>query len=115
MGELVQKNNMSLQDWRKIIKRASLRLFPGHAGYHLPYHKSDRFYRGTDILFTSQDVANPVSLLQHYAKPEMPYMEVKQLYSFARTAHIPPDLGLKRNSSLFSIVPSVDIHLEQAA
>ena len=59
---------MSLRDWRKIIKRASLQFSFGRAGYHLPYHKGDRFYRGTDILFTSQEVANPVSLLQDYVK-----------------------------------------------
>jgi len=34
--------------------------------YRLPYHKSDPFYHGTDILFTSQDVADPVSLLANY-------------------------------------------------
>jgi hypothetical protein len=67
-GELVLNNDVSLRDWRKIIKRASLRFSSGRAGYHLPYHKGDRFFRGTDILFTSQEIANPVSLLQNYVK-----------------------------------------------
>ena len=67
-GELVLNNDLSLRDWRKIIKRASLHFTSGRAGYHLPYHKGDRFFRGTDILFTSQEIANPVSLLQDYAK-----------------------------------------------
>src|ERR1700678_3857685 len=35
-----------------------------YAGYRLPYHKTDPFYRGTDILFFSQSSADPVSLLQ---------------------------------------------------
>jgi hypothetical protein len=48
-GEQVQKNDMSLQEWRKIIKRASLQLLPGHAGHHLPYHKSDCFYHNLDM------------------------------------------------------------------
>jgi len=34
--------------------------------YHLPYHKSDPFYHGTDVIFTSQDVADPVTTLQKY-------------------------------------------------
>jgi hypothetical protein len=61
-------NDSSLRDWRKIIKRASLYFHSGRAGYHLPYHKGDRFFRGTDVLFTSQQIANPVTLLQDYTK-----------------------------------------------
>jgi hypothetical protein len=37
------------------------------AQYHLPYHKGDPFYRGTDVLFTEQEIADPVSLLREYA------------------------------------------------
>jgi len=36
--------------------------------YHLPYHKGDPFYRGTDVLFTRQEVADPVSLLREYER-----------------------------------------------
>jgi len=68
MGELVLNNDASLRDWRKIIKRASFHSSSRQAGYHLPYHKGDQFYRGTDILFTSQEIANPVLLLQNYVK-----------------------------------------------
>ena len=50
-------------DWQKIIKRSSVYFSPGYAGYRLPYHKTDPFYRGTDILFSTQEVANLVSLL----------------------------------------------------
>ena len=66
MGELVQKNDNSLFDWRKIIKRSSLIFENGHVQYHLPYHKGDPFYRGTDVLFMSQEVANPIFLLQQF-------------------------------------------------
>ena len=34
--------------------------------YCLLYHKSDPFYCATDIIFTMQDVANAVALLQKY-------------------------------------------------
>jgi hypothetical protein len=66
MGELVWKNDKSLHDWRKVIKRASLFFIDGRAQYHLPYHKSDRFYTGTDILLTPQPKADPVSLLREF-------------------------------------------------
>ncbi|KAF8890539.1 hypothetical protein CPB84DRAFT_1683566, partial [Gymnopilus junonius] len=64
-GELIQKNDKHLFDWRKIIKHSSLS-FPSDCAQYHPYHKSDPFYHGTDILFTPQDVANPVALLKEY-------------------------------------------------
>ena len=64
---MVWQNQKELQDWRKVIKRASLHFSHGRAGYRLPYHKANHFYRGTDVLFTCQDVADPVTLLQEYA------------------------------------------------
>src|SRR5882757_3846910 len=66
MGELVQKNDRSLFDWQKIIKQSSVVFENGRAQYRLPYHKGDPFYRGTDVLFTAQDVTDPVLLLQEY-------------------------------------------------
>ena len=65
-GELVQCNDKSLFNWRKIIKRSSLTFFGDHVQYCLPYHKGDPFYHGTDVLFTPQDIANPVTLLTKY-------------------------------------------------
>lgn len=65
-GELVLKGKKDV-DWRKIIKRSSLHFSKGYAGYRLPYHKTDPFYRGTDILFSSQEFADPVALLREYA------------------------------------------------
>ncbi|KAE9403286.1 hypothetical protein BT96DRAFT_801590, partial [Gymnopus androsaceus JB14] len=46
IGELIVPNQKSLFDWRKIIKRSSLKLEARHAGYQLPYHKADPFYQG---------------------------------------------------------------------
>ena len=66
MRQLVQKNDNSLFDWQKIIKHMSLIFKNRHVQYHLPYHKGDPFFQGTDILFMSQDVANPILLLQEY-------------------------------------------------
>jgi hypothetical protein len=66
-GELILKGKKQV-DWRKIIKRSSLHFSPGYAGYRLPYHKTDPFYSGTDILFSTQDVADPVALLQQFVR-----------------------------------------------
>ena len=52
-------------DWRKIIKRSSLHFSQGYAGYRLPYHKTDPFFRGTDILFSVQE---SVDLLHEYVR-----------------------------------------------
>jgi hypothetical protein len=68
MGKLVQKNDHSLFDWRKIIKQSSVVFEGSRVQYRLPYHKGDPFFHGTDVLFTAQDVANPVSLLQQYLR-----------------------------------------------
>ena len=64
-GELILKGKKDI-DWRKIIKRSSIHFSPGYAGYRLPYHKTDPFFRGTDILFSVQQIADPVSLLHEY-------------------------------------------------
>ena len=66
-GELVLKSKKTI-DWRKIIKRSSLHFSTGYAGYRLPYHKSDPFYVGTDILFSTQESADPVSLLSEFVR-----------------------------------------------
>jgi len=63
-----RKNSKDLFDWQKIIKCSSLTFPPGQAQYHLPYHKGDPFYHGTDILFSHQEVADPVTLLHEYVK-----------------------------------------------
>jgi hypothetical protein len=64
-GELILKSKKDV-DWRKIIKRSSLHFSPGYAGYRLPYHKTDPFFCGTDILFSAQTIADPVSLLHEF-------------------------------------------------
>jgi len=66
IGKLVLKNDKSLFDWRKVIKCSSLIFSNGHIQYCLPYHKSNPFYHGTDVLFTPQDITDPVALLTDY-------------------------------------------------
>ena len=65
IGELVPPSP-PLFDWRKIIKRNTLVFTDHRAQYHLPYHKGDPFFHGSDILFTSHDIADPIILLRTY-------------------------------------------------
>jgi hypothetical protein len=67
IGELVPASG-PLFDWRKIIKRNTLILRGNRAQYRLPYHKGDPFFQGSDILFTSQEVSNPVLMLRLYTQ-----------------------------------------------
>ena len=66
MGELIIKSDKKLLDSRKLIKRSSLTFTNRHAQYRLPYHKADPFYRGSDVIFSQHDVADPVLLLKSY-------------------------------------------------
>ena len=65
-GELLVPNSRILRDFRKLIKHDTLHFSAGRVGYRLPYHKGDPFFAGTDILHTTQDIANPVYLLHTY-------------------------------------------------
>ena len=60
------KNSKDKFDWHKIIKRHSLVFNSNHVSYRLPYHKTDHFYHGMDILFSSQRIADPVKLLKTF-------------------------------------------------
>lgn len=61
-GELVAKTKAGF-DWNKLIKRSSLFFRQGRVGYILPYHKGDRFYRGSEVLMGPHAIANPVELV----------------------------------------------------
>jgi len=63
LGELVWKNNKDQWDWHKVIKHVSLSFPHNHMQYHLPYHKGDPCYHGTDVLFTHHNSANPIALM----------------------------------------------------
>ena len=69
VGELLAPNDKALWDWRKLVRRCSFHADNDHTSYHLPYHKTDPFYRGTDIRFlrtTASDGIDPVSILRDF-------------------------------------------------
>ncbi|KNZ71911.1 hypothetical protein J132_05185 [Termitomyces sp. J132] len=102
LGELVKKTAKEPPDWRKIIKRSSLKFTPGYAGYHLPYHKADPFFHGTDILFTHQECADPVLLLQEYVKSRDKFHGLRRALFIKRDGSLPTRSWFK--SKLFAFV-----------
>ena len=64
LGELILKNGKDEFHWQKINKCGSLIFGVDHVSYCLPYHKTDHFYHSTTVLFSPQEVADPVALLQ---------------------------------------------------
>ncbi len=50
LGELVFSDDKTLRDWRKITRRSSVIVAPGHYEFTLPAHKADRFFEGNRIL-----------------------------------------------------------------
>jgi hypothetical protein len=50
LRELVQNDNVTLFDLRKIIKYSRVFISHRQVSYHLPYHKTDPFYEGTEII-----------------------------------------------------------------
>lgn len=56
----------SFFDWRKVIKHSSLYFSYGYASYNFPYHKTDCFFMGSEVMFAHHDVTDPVKLLYQY-------------------------------------------------
>lgn len=54
----------------------------------MPYHKTDPFFCGTNILFMHQEIANSVSLLQEYVRSR------DKLCSFHHALFLPEDRSL---------------------
>ena len=50
LGELTFPNNPSLQNWKKVTRRNTVKLQEGLYEFTLPGHKADRFYEGNKII-----------------------------------------------------------------
>ncbi|THH05851.1 hypothetical protein EW146_g9790 [Bondarzewia mesenterica] len=66
LRELVMPDRAALRDWRKVIKCSSVTAYASSFGYHLPYHKGDRFFEGNTIIILSQDEADPLPIFNAY-------------------------------------------------
>ncbi|THH15422.1 hypothetical protein EW146_g5063 [Bondarzewia mesenterica] len=66
LRELVLPDQVALRDWRKTIKRSSVQVYSSAVGYHLPYHKGDRFYQGSTVIIASNSESDPVPIFLAY-------------------------------------------------
>jgi hypothetical protein len=68
LGELVQPDTVALHDWRKVIMRTTVTIYPAGYGFHLPYHKADRLFEGNRIIVRRrpEDSADPDRAFRSY-------------------------------------------------
>ena len=50
LGELTLPNDKSIRDWRKIVRRDTVRVCHDLYAFHLPHHKADRYFEGNHII-----------------------------------------------------------------
>jgi hypothetical protein len=50
LGELTFPDDVSIRNWRKVIKRSSAIVHDDSYEYHLPHHKGDPFFEGNRII-----------------------------------------------------------------
>ncbi|KAL7284900.1 hypothetical protein ACG7TL_002214 [Trametes sanguinea] len=67
LGELVQPDHEHLRNWRKAIKRSSVRVFGDNFSYILPTHKADPTHRGHQVIIsTDHPDVNPLLIFTRY-------------------------------------------------
>lgn len=85
LGELVLPNDHSLDVRRKQCIHKTLCFTANSVSFSLPFHKADRFYKGSEILILSNMTpANPVAVMQRYIQsrdhlfPENPFLWLRE-------------------------------------
>ena len=67
LGEMAYPDDPSIQDFRKVTKRASVLVSTDQYSFHLPGHKADRFFEGNLIIVCKQQLQhNPLHHFQQY-------------------------------------------------
>jgi hypothetical protein len=67
LGEMTFPNDLSLQNWKKVVRRNTLKIFPTHYEFLLPGHKADRYFEGNKIVIpASRFELHPLHLFSQY-------------------------------------------------
>jgi hypothetical protein len=67
LGELTFPDDSSLQDWRKVTRRNTLKVLPSHYEFLLPGHKADRFFEGNKIIIPGKRFGlDPLHIFSRY-------------------------------------------------
>lgn len=89
LGENVWPDKLSLQDYRKVIKRSSVSSSAESFSFLLPYHKADHLFEGNRILISSSNCGvEPISAFLNYLSSR------DSLFPFK------PELWLRRDGSI---------------
>ncbi|ORY90104.1 hypothetical protein BCR35DRAFT_253928, partial [Leucosporidium creatinivorum] len=74
LGELVEPVNEEDRDPRKYIKRSSIRIIGDESfHFHLPYHKADRSWRGSEVVIVAEN-----------SIPQFNFLKLIRLYLLSR-------------------------------
>jgi hypothetical protein len=69
LGEMTFPNDLSLRDWRKVVRRNTLKMLPTHYEFLLPGHKAYRFFEGSKIIIpASRFAVHPLYLFDRYLR-----------------------------------------------
>jgi hypothetical protein len=67
LGEMTFPDDDSLQNWRKVTRRNTLKVLPSHYEFLLPGHKADRFFEGNKIIIPGNRFGlNPLHIFSRY-------------------------------------------------
>lgn len=67
LGEMTFPNDTSLQNWKKVVRRNTVKLHDNLYEFILPGHKADRFFEGNRIIIPANRFnLNPLSLFSRY-------------------------------------------------
>ena len=64
LGELTFPDDVTIRDWRKVIRRSSVKIHSNCYGYTLPSHKADREFEGCQVVVWGEQFGFPT--LQHF-------------------------------------------------
>ena len=67
LGEMTFPDDSSLQNWRKVTRRNTLKVLPSHYEFFLPGHKADRYFEENKIIIPAQRFhLDPLHIFSRY-------------------------------------------------
>ncbi|KAI9063514.1 hypothetical protein FKP32DRAFT_1532334, partial [Trametes sanguinea] len=105
LGELVANDNSCLRDWRKYIKRSSVRLFGDNFSYTLPTHKAQPHFQGHQVVISSDHPdCDPVGVFARYLSLRDTRFRYQPFLWLTSDGHVPTRSWFL--SRLRSVLPS---------
>ena len=89
LGELTWPDNSNLRDYRKVIMRSTVRVYPKSFQFTLPGHKADRLFEGSHVLIQSTELGDDA------LRPFTKFLAMRD-----RLFPLRPELWLTENGSI---------------